>query len=205
MTTYMSDPDPLERPPFWTFTTNTTTAPVTQASTTVDGTDAPVTNSAGDPIKGLTALQLNTRMVLNGRSINFPTEWLGLVNKVNDAEWAGKPAGSWLCSGFSSHETSEMVENQIKKYYEYSIEFTYRETLWRLRVADVGNYYIDSNGTKRQAYIEDENGNHVSVTKPVPLNSDGSIKSSGTPTILTLYPYSAASFSSLPDVPTNDA
>jgi hypothetical protein len=205
MTSYMSDPDPLERPPFWTFTTSTTSAPVTQASSTVDGTDEVITNSAGDPIKGLTAMQLNARMVLNGRSQNFPTEWLGLVNKVNADEWAGKPAGSWLCSGFNARESSEMVENQVKKYYEYGLEFTYRETLWRLRVADVGSYYIDTGGTKRQAYIEDENGNHVSVTKPVPLNTDGSIKTSGNPNILTLYPYSTGDFSTLPTVPTDES
>ena len=201
---YMSNPDPLERPPFWTFSSSTSRAPVTQASTTVDGTDQVITNAAGDPIKGLTAMQLDQRMILNGRSANFPTEWLGLVNKVNAAEWAGKPAGAWLCSGFNSSESSEMVENTIVKYYEYSIEFTYRETLWRIKVADVGTHYIDAGGTKRQAYIEDENGNHISVTKPVPLNTDGSIKTSGTPNMITLYPYATADFSTLPSVPTDD-
>ena len=77
---YMNDPDPLERPPFWTFSSTTSTAPVTEASSTVDGTDAIITNTAGDPIKGLKARQLNARMILNGRSKNFPTEWLSLIH-----------------------------------------------------------------------------------------------------------------------------
>jgi hypothetical protein len=98
-----------------------------------------------------------------------------------------------------------MVENDVVKYYDFSLEFTYRETLWRLKVADIGSHYLDASGTKRQAYIEDENGNHLSVTKAVPLNTDGSIKSSGTPNMLTFFPYATASFSTLPTVPTDES
>ena len=199
---YMNDPDPLERPPFWTFSSTTSTAPVTEASSTVDGTDAIITNTAGDPIKGLKARQLNARMILNGRSKNFPTEWFDLVNKVNADTWANKAAGTWLCSGFNSKETSEMVENTLVNYYEYSIEFTYNANTWRLRVPNVGTHYLDSNGKRRQAYVEDENGNHISATKPVALNTDGSLKTSGAPDIITLFPYETASFATLPDVPT---
>jgi hypothetical protein len=66
-----------------------------------------------------------------------------------------------------------------------SVEWTYNPSDWRIRYYDVGYHEIVSG--ERQA-IMDKGGNPVS--KPVPLNADGSAKAVGEdPDVLTIKPY----------------
>jgi hypothetical protein len=75
--------------------------------------------------------------------------------------------------------------DQKNQVWSVSVEWTYNPADWKIRYYDAG--YHEIVGGERRA-IMDKGGNPVS--KPVPLNNDGSAKAVGAePDILSIKPY----------------
>lgn len=189
-----SDPNPLARCDRWTVSTGLTSVPVYRF---FDGTSfQPLVNSAGDYLPGHQGQQPEAHLTLHANRAQFPMDYLVTTNKINDAAWKTANPRAWLCAGMRAEKKSELVGTQVISYYEVAVDFIYNDSLWQLYVPDVGLYYLDG-GVKRRCYVEDHNGNYVPASSPVPLNPDGSMKTSGDPNILTRRIYQEADFTAI--------
>jgi len=188
------EPNPLARCDRWQIGTSGSSV---AATTWIDnGTTKALVNSAGDPIGGQTKRRLDMKLSVSGNRLAFPIETAkATVNTVNDATWGGAAAGNWLCSGASAQQRTELVGTLVVEFWAISFEFLYNSDGWALKVPDVGLNFINSSGFKLRAYVQDNDGNYVPSPKPLPLNSDGSLKQSGDADILTRPIYPAVNFS----------
>ena len=187
------DPNPLNRAPIWTLTVSTSSAPITHAFKGLFGTSRElITNSADEPVKGLTALRPSATLQKKYNTSTVPTANIQAVPSTNSDYWYG-PEHHWLFSGITVNPNSVLVGETAVDYYEVTLTFLWNENGWKLEVPDVGMTYLDG-GVRRQAYIEDHNGNYVAAQRPVPLNADGSLKTSGVPDILEFRIYRAYQF-----------
>jgi hypothetical protein len=141
----------------------------------------PPLNSAGDPVDGLeedTALLRLTFTNSNATAPDFPTLF-SYLNTCNQTAFLGAEPYTLRVTGYGADFDQK---NQV---WSVSVEWTYNPSDWRIRYYDVGYHEIVSG--ERQA-IMDKGGNPVS--KPVPLNADGSAKAVGEdPDVLTIKPY----------------
>lgn len=181
------EPHPLSRCDRWSIGTSGSNTPVT---TWFDGgVETPLVNSAGDVITGYNKRRLEMRLSVSGNRADLPMATARtVVNAVNATAWGGGVAGSWLCSGSSAQQHTELVGTEVVDFWAVSFEFLYSAELWTLTVPDVGLYHI-SGGVRRRAMVADADGNYIPSPKPVPLNSDGTLKTSGDPDLLdrTIY------------------
>lgn len=186
------EPNPLDRCDRWTVGTSGSQVP---ATTWLDnGVEKPLINSAGDPIGGYNKRRLEMRLTVSGnRASSQIATAKAVVNATNSAGWGGGAPRSWLCSGATARERTELVGTLVVNFWEVSFDFLYNEELWSLSVPDVGLNYLNG-GVKKRAYVEDSDGNFVPSPKPVALNADGSLRS-GDPLILQRPVYREIEFS----------
>jgi len=186
------EPNPLDRCDRWTVGTSGSQVP---ATTWLDsGVEKPLINSAGDPIGGYNKRRLEMRLTVSGnRATSQIATARAVVNATNSSGWGGGVARSWLCSGASSRERTELVGTLVVNFWEVSFDFLYNEELWSLSVPDVGLNYLAA-GVKKRAFVEDSDGNFVPSPKPVALNADGSLRS-GDPLVLQRPVYREIEFS----------
>jgi hypothetical protein len=141
----------------------------------------PPVNSAGDPVDGLeedTALLRLTFTNSNATAPDFPTLF-SYLNTCNQTTFLGAEPYTLRVTGYGADFDQK---NQV---WSVSVEWTYNPADWRIRYFDVG-YHEIVDGERRA--IMDKGGNPVS--KPVPLNPDGSAKYVGyPPDMLTIKPY----------------
>lgn len=171
------DPNPLARPDVWSFSTSGATVP---ALFYYDGTtQKALVNSANDYFEGLSTDEAECRAVISGNRPVFPLATAVLAtNTVNSDTYLGAPARHWKCIGISGQQQSEVVNDVEINYWAVTIELAYRQTGWSLQIPDVGYNYIDG-GTKRRAYVLNEDGEQIAAANPVALNSDGSLRAPG--------------------------
>ena len=193
-------PDPLSRPHTWSMSSSLSSGPLTRASKTKGGSKELIANSAGEPIKGLTAQRVGAQLTLSGNLSYFPSGYLQMVGKVNSSQWGASNPHAWLCSGLSVSEKTETVDMVSVTYYEYSLSFTYNDDVWMVEVPDVGTYYVE-NGQRKQPYVEDRSGNYVNASGPVSLTESGGLDTSGSTRFVEWYPYPETDFNSLPTPP----
>ena len=141
----------------------------------------PPLNSAGDPVDGLeedTALLRLTFTNSNATAPDFPALF-SYLNTCNQTAFLGAFPYTLRVTGYGADFDQK---NQV---WSVSVEWTYNPSDWKIRYYDVG-YHEIVYGERRA--IMDKGGNPVS--KPVPLNADGSAKAVGQdPDVLTIKPY----------------
>ena len=200
----VKDPNPLNRPDVWSLSAS---GAVVDATTYYEASDAgenikQIVNTAGDPLPGLKRRQGEITMSVKGNRAQSPFSLAaGFVNRVNDNAWANGASKTWLCTGVSAQQQSELVGTEIVEFWSFSFSFAYRADTWQAQSANVGLNEIASNSSgqtiKRRITIEDNNGNEVPTPKPLPLNSDGSYKGANTVAdILQFEVYRKADFAS---------
>lgn len=188
------EPNPLERCDRWSIGTSGTTTP---ATTWLDsGVEKALVNSAGDPISGFSKRRLEVRLTVSGNRAAFPMSMARtVVNATNLTAWGGGAQRTWLCSGASAQQRTELVGTLVLEFWAISFEFLYNDELWSLSVPDVGLNYISASGAKVRVTVEDADGNYIPSPKPLPLNADGSLKN-GEPNVLQRPVYREIEFSS---------
>jgi hypothetical protein len=197
----VSDPNPLLRPDVWSLQASGASVPVSVYVSTDQPGDAadvlsPLVNSAGDPIVGEKTRRAEITMTVRGNRSASPFSLAtDLVNRTNFSTWANGAARTWLCTGISGEQAAEIVGDNLVEYWKTSFSFTYNADTWDKFIPDVGLNYL-SGGVKRRVMVEDSDGNYVPSPKPQPLNSDGSVKTSGEADLLRRQIYRTADFSS---------
>lgn len=187
----VSDPNPLNRPAVYSFSTSSTT---TDALEFYLGSRIPIKNSAGSVVTGykMRTVEPSLRVTVNLQQspIVIARE---IANTVNNPAWAGGDIGTWLCTGISGSQETEVVGAEVITYWKVSGSFSYREQKWRLEYADVGLYEL-VDGRRRRCRVEDSDGNYQSATTPQPLNSDGTQRNSTTISTRTAVIYDTSNF-----------
>ena len=197
----VQDPNPLNRPDVWSLSTSGTTEAATVAYDYSGGSavQVPIENTAGDAITGYKKRRSEVTMTVSGNRSASPFLLAVLyVNKTNTVAWANGQPRTWLCTGISGTQESEIVGDEIVDYWKVRFSFSYNPETWDLVVPNVGlNELVTVNGTptKRRISVEDSDGNYVPSAKPVALNPDGTARAAGTAAdLLSVIVYEKADF-----------
>lgn len=188
-------PNPLERCDRWSIGGGSTTEAITSY---YDGTTMqPLVNSAGDAITGYQKRRSDLRLTVAANRATFPIATArAVINTVNESGWGGGAPTTWICSGASAQQRTELVGTLVVDFWAITFEFLYRESGWRLVVPNVGFNYIGYDGIKRRMYIEDQDGNYIPSPKPLPLESDGFIRlGNARPDLMAFDIYRTSDFS----------
>lgn len=177
--------------------TQTATVPLTDEGE--DGTrgSKPATNSAGDPVDGLTEDRSLIKYTYTNTKVSEPDipKLIEYTNTTNEKEFMGCKRRTLRCMGWSGEWDDR---NQL---WNISLEFMYDPKEWVVKYYDAGfNEIVDG---KRRAIL-DVQGNPVS--KPVPLDGNGVAIDPGVIGVgseadglyqLTAYPYLEKDFTNI--------
>ena len=171
---------PLNKPDIWSFQTQ---GAAVAAFFYFDGTTLkPLTNSAGDYIKGLQVDEAQTKVVIKGNRGSFPSALAtALTNCVNGGSFLGGAADHWKCQGIAGQLKYESVNDITVRYWEVTVELLYRQTGWNLQLPDIGFNFIDGGQKKRAMVFDDENKEWVASADPVALDGNGGQAAAGDP------------------------
>lgn len=189
------DPNPLARPDVWSFSTGGAQVP---ALTYYDGnTQKPLVNSAKTYFEGLTTLEAEVRATVAWNRAVFPAGVAAAVTNCVNSEgylWGGPH--TWLCTGISAQQATEVVNDVEVRYWQGTSELVFRASTHNLLLPDVGFDYLQD-GERKRAWVKDENGEKVPASVPRALNPDGSLKGDNEePDILNRRIYREVDFSS---------
>lgn len=194
-------PNPLARPDVWQFSTQASQVPfLFYYHGTANNDIRPLVNAAGDFIEGLTVNAPEVRATISGNRASFPLSVAAeLTNSINNAPYLGGPAYSWLCNGISGQQTVEVVNDVEIKYWQVSVELTYRRGGYVEQIPHVGFHFLENNFKKRVYVREDGTGDKISASAPQPLNESGGLKypdgeGDGRPDLILRRPYPAVNF-----------
>lgn len=195
-----ADPNPLNRPDVWSFSTSGAAVPAYYFYEGNGNTEKVLVNSANDFFEGATVDESEVRATIQKNIANFP---LGLAanvtNRINSDTYLGAPPHHWKCGGISANQTTEIVNEAEIRYWQVTIELMYRQSGWPLLLPDVG-YNCMEGGEKIRAFVLDpdpENrSTRIPCASPVALNADGTIKA-GAPNILVRRVHKTVAFQGL--------
>lgn len=174
------DVDPLSKPDIWTFQTQG--ASIAALFYFDNNTIKPLTNSAGDYIKGLQGDEAQTKVVIKGNRAAFPSAIAtALTNCVNGDGFLGAGPDYWKCQGISGQVKYETVNEVLVKYWEITVELLYRQTGWNLQIPDIGFNFVEGGQKKRAMVFDDENKVWVASADPIALDGNGGKKAAGQP------------------------
>lgn len=126
------------------------------------------------------------------------------LHRVNDASVTATAMGKTFAAGelrfveFSFSEHVETFDDEPVHFYKVTLGFAYKKGGWIDKPLNVGFNELVTNGSVKELRpILDRHGKPVS--KPWPLNTDGSKKTGSPPTIdvIELVPYAEASYTAL--------
>lgn len=139
-------PNPLARPDVWSFSAGGAQVP---ALYYYDGEGvAPLVNSAGDFIDGVTTTIAEMRATISGNRPTFNYALAAsITNCINGASYLGGAPYTWLCTGISGQQQTEIVNDQEIRYWSFTSELVYRENTHLVLVPDVGYNYIATSAT----------------------------------------------------------
>lgn len=177
------DPNPLARPDIWQFSVSGTSVPALFYYD--DTTRKPLVNSAGDYFENVTTDEAECRATISGNRPVFPLATaISVSGAINSDSYLGAPQFSWKCIGISGKQETEVVNDVEINYWSVSIELSYRQAGYTLQLPDIGFTYLDGSD-KRRAYVLNDQDERVDSPTPVPLNTDGTMKSpDSTPDII---------------------
>jgi hypothetical protein len=199
------EPNPLARRDVWSFSPTSTTVPALTYYEGVANEDVqPLTNTAGDYFEGLTVESSEMRAIIAGNRAVFPVSLANAVtNTINSGEYLGSPAYTWKCQGVGAQQRTEVVNDIEITYWEVTVELLYRPQTWLLKLPNIGfNYLPGGTGDKAPVHVRDNAtesptyGQDVPSQAPLPLQTDGDLKTSGDPDILERRPYALQDFAS---------
>jgi len=193
--------NPLARPDVWSFSTGGSQVPFLYYYHGTDNSDIrPVVNAAGDYIEGMTVLASEVRATISGNRANYPLALAAEVtNAINSSPYLGGAAYTWQCNGITGQQATEIVSDVEIRFWQITVELTYRIGGYVEKVPHVGFHYI-SGGKKRKAWAWNEAGDEkVDANAPQPLTEAGDLKypgADGVPDQLLRRPYPVANFAS---------
>jgi hypothetical protein len=194
--------NPLARPDVWSFSTGGAQAPFLYYYHGTGNSDVrPLVNAANDYIEGMTVMAPEIQATISGNRSAFPLATAAEVtNAINSAPYLGGPAYSWMCNGISAQQAVEVVNGAQVRYWQISVQLTYRRGGYIEKIPHVGFHYIDGSQKRRAWVYQSEPGNSekVDATTPQPLTESGALKypgGDGRPDQLERRPYPAVSFS----------
>lgn len=200
------DENPLSRPDVWQFSTGSSQVPWFEYyHGDGNGDVRPLVNAAGDYIEGLTVLSPEVRATISGNRASFPLAVAAEVtNAINATAYLGGAAYTWQCNGISGQQATEVVNDIEVRYWQVSVELTYRKAGYIEKIPHVGFHYIQG-GKKRKAWAWNEAGDEkIDASTPQPLTESGELKypgADGQPEQLLRRPYPAIDFASYFGVP----
>jgi hypothetical protein len=178
------DPNPLNRPDVWSFSTSAAAVP---AFFYYDNNVRKVlTNTAGDFFEGAQTEESEVRATIQSNRLAFPLSLaIQVTGCVNQGGYIGAPEHYWKCAGISASRAVEVVNDVEVNYWQVTSELVYRQSGWPLQLPNVGYNCIEG-GEKVRAYVKnpDDTSEKIPCASPIALNQDGSIKTSGVPDIL---------------------
>lgn len=195
------DPNPLARPDVWSFSTGGSQVPwLYYYHGTGNGDIRPLVTAADDYIEGLTALAPEIKATISGNRELFP---LGLAaqvtNAINASPYLGGESYTWQCNGISGQQATEVVNDVEIRFWQITVELTYRKSGYVEKLPHVGFHYLEG-GQKKRAWTWSNDGvEKIDAATPQPLTESGGLKypgAGGLPDQLLRRPYPAVDFAS---------
>jgi len=189
------DVHPLSRPDTWSFQTQG--ASIATLFYYDDSNQLkPLTNSAYSPLLGLNSDEAQTKVVIRGNRATFPSAIAtALTNCINQDAWLGGGQDCWKVQGINGELKYEVVNGQLVRFWEMTVEVMYRQTGWNLLIPDVGFNYISGGQLRRAVVWDDENKEWLASADPVALNGSGGLSGAGqAPAVLTRRVYKRVNF-----------
>ena len=171
------DPNPLARPDIWNFSAGGSSVPAVDYFDGVgNATLKPLVNAAGDTFDGVTKTEAELTATISGNRANFDIGLAALVtNCINDGVYLGGAKHSWLCTGISGVQATEMVNDAELRYWQVGVTLIYRQSTHLLKLADAGLNFLDA-GTKKRCFVVDAAGTQVASANPMPLTIAGAMQ-----------------------------
>jgi len=187
--------NPLSRPDVWSFSTSGISVPVFRYYNGSGNADIrSLCNSAGDIIEGAQSVEGELRLSIAGNRSAFPVaNAIAVTGALNSDSFLGAAAYQWMCHGISGQQTTEVVNNAEVRYWQVTVELSYKASGYQLRLPNVGWNYIKNpasmNPSKERCYVL-SNDEQIPSASVLALNDDGSIRfnsdftGSGAPSIM---------------------
>ena len=172
-----TDPNPLARPDIWNFSAGGSNVPAADYFDGVgNATIKPLVNAAGDTFDGVTKTEAELTATISGNRANFDVGLAALItNCVNNAAYLGGAQYTWLCTGISGLQATEMVANAELRYWQVAVTLIYRQSTHLLKLADAGLNFLDA-GTKKRCFVVDEAGFKINSANPMALDAAGAMQ-----------------------------
>ena len=170
------DPNPLARPDVWNFSAGGSSVPaVDYFFGAGNGVLKALENAAQDPFEGVTKTEAEMTATISGNRANFDVGLATAVtNSINELTYLGGEPYTWLCTGISGQQATEMVNDAELRYWQVAVTLIYRKSTHLLQIADCGFNYLD-NGVKKRCYVEDADGTKVPSANAMPLDGAGAM------------------------------
>lgn len=198
------DPNPLLRPDVWSFSTSGAAIPTFHYY--AGDKLVPLVNSAAEVIHGAMTDEAELRATISGNRLRFPLDIAAYVtNTLNDSVYLGCPAYSWKCNGMGAQQAVEVVNGLEVRYYQITVELSYRATGWPLVLMDEGWNYLEDGQLKRCWVLAKDGDEEVEVASanPVALAEDGKMLPPGAePRLIVRRVHRAVNFGTYFGTPT---
>ena len=213
-------PNPLARQDEWSFSSTQSSGPTSvHFPNDSDNQETKmIANSAGDPIwEGVTSDFGELKASIKGNRATFD---IGLATQVtgciNSDAYLGAPPRHWQCNGIAGSPKREVVDGVTIKYWEVTVELTFRPTGYLLYLGDVGLDCMEVRPplTEKKKYrcrvlASTTPPQFVDCSESQPLNPDGSQRLQNTegadgwnpPTLLPFRVHREVAFAPLFGVP----
>ena len=170
------DPNPLARPDVWNFSAGGASVPaVDYFFGAGNGVLKALENAANDPFEGVTKTEAEMTATISGNRAIFDIgQATAVTNCINKISYLGGEPYTWLCTGISGQQATEMVNDTELRYWQVAVTLIYRSSTHLLKIADCGFNYLD-NGVKKRCYVEDADGTKVPSANPMPLDAAGAM------------------------------
>ena len=171
------DPNPLARFDVWNFSTGGANVPAVDFfEGGGNATLKPLVNAAGDTFDGVTKTEAELTATISGNRANFDVGLAALVtNCINDGVYLGGAKHSWLCTGISGVQATEMVNDAELRYWQVGVTLIYRQSTHLLKIADAGFNYLEG-GQQVRCYVKDKAGTIVNSANPMALTLEGAMQ-----------------------------
>ena len=171
------DPNPLARPDIWNFSAGGSNVPAVDFfEGGGNATLKPLVNAAGDTFDGVTKTEAELTATISGNRANFDVGLAALVtNCINDGVYLGGAKYSWLCTGISGVQATEMVNDAELRYWQVGVTLIYRQSTHLLKLADAGFNFLDA-GEKKRCFVVNAEGTQVASASPMPLTLAGAMQ-----------------------------
>ena len=174
------DPNPLARFDVWNFSAGGSNVPAVEFFDGAgNGVLKPLVNAAGDTFDGVTKTEAELTATISGNRANFDIGLAASVtNCINDGVYLGGAKHSWLCTGISGVQATEMVNDAELRYWQVGVTLIYRQSTHLLKLADAGFNFL-AGAEKKRCFVVDAAGTNVNSANPMALDAAGAMQAPG--------------------------